>query len=208
MTDNSISFESMGSDTLRTNAPYEAVFDHVRNIVTGNGGTLKNDDMASGLIEGAWKYGLNTFGIRVKIQFRTVSDNTIELHVKGGFADALDTTGAGKKKANEILSLILGYPQDKSSPMPPRIGDDHDLNRGKSKNVSGILALLLGGIGAHKFYLGNWGLGIIYLASLLIVPYISMIISIIESIRYFTMKELDFNEKYNYKEVKPFEVIW
>lgn len=31
----------------------------------------------------------------------------------------------------------------------------------KSKVVAGLLGILLGGIGAHKFYLGRWGMGLI-----------------------------------------------
>lgn len=27
----------------------------------------------------------------------------------------------------------------------------------KNKNTAGILALFLGGVGMHKFYLGKWG---------------------------------------------------
>lgn len=33
----------------------------------------------------------------------------------------------------------------------------------KSKVAAGILAILLGGIGVHKFYLGKVGMGILYL---------------------------------------------
>lgn len=33
----------------------------------------------------------------------------------------------------------------------------------KSKIVAGVLAILLGGIGVHKFYLGKIGMGILYL---------------------------------------------
>ena len=33
----------------------------------------------------------------------------------------------------------------------------------KSKTTAGVLGLLLGGLGAHKFYLGNTGMGILYL---------------------------------------------
>ncbi len=33
----------------------------------------------------------------------------------------------------------------------------------KDKTTAGLLALLLGGVGAHHFYLGNGGLGVLYL---------------------------------------------
>ena len=207
MSINSINFEHLSPETLCTNSSYESVFNHVRNVVIANGGTLRKEDAAAGTIEGAWKYGINAFGLRVTIQFRTVADQQIELHVKGAFVDAFDTTGAGKKKAKEIISLIEGKPPS-AILMPPKLGENQTLNRGKTKTVAGIMALLLGGIGAHKFYLGNWGLGIVYLASVLFIPYISAIIGLIEAIRYFTLSELDFNDKYNYRDLKPFEVVW
>lgn len=208
MSDNNITFEQIGADTLRTSAPYQSVFDHVRSVVTTNGGTLKKDDMTSGTLEGAWRYGLNAFGLRVTIQFRTVAEGQVELHVKGGFADAFDTTGAGKKKAQEIVGLISGLKPSAAPAMPPRLGEDQVQNRGKTKTVAGILALLLGGLGAHKFYLGNWGLGIVFLASLFFVPYVSAVIGLIEAVRLFTLSDAAFNEKYNYKNVQPFEAIW
>lgn len=208
MSESKIVFESVNAETLRTSEPYQSVFDHVRNAVIANGGTLKKDDMASGTLEGAWRYGINVFGLRVTIQFRTVADNQIELHVKGGFSDAFDTTGAGKKKAQEIIDIIRGVAPPAATAMPPRLGEDQVLNRGKTKTVAGILALLLGGLGAHKFYLGNWGLGIVFLASVFVVPYVSAVIGLIEAIRFFTLSETAFNEKYNYRNIQPFEVIW
>ena len=33
----------------------------------------------------------------------------------------------------------------------------------KNKVTAGLFGILLGGFGAHKFYLGNVGLGIVYL---------------------------------------------
>lgn len=208
MSENVVNFTEVGPRTLQTSASYEEAFAYVRSVMESHGGKIKKDDIQSGLIEAAWRYGLNAFGLRVKAQFRTLSDDSIELNLNGGFADALDTTGAGEKKANEICALISGRGTDHTNLLPPRVGDDGNQHRGKSKNVSGILAILLGGLGAHKFYLGNWGLGILYFASLLIVPYLSMIIGVVEGIRYFTMAEYDFNKKYNYTDVKPFEVIW
>ena len=209
MSDDVIIFQEVNSDTLRTSENYESAFAHVRSVIVSNGGTIKKDDATSGVIEGAWRYGLNAFGIRVTVQFRTVDNENIEINVKGGFADAFDTTGVAKKKAQEIFKAIQGMDSATlTKKMPPRLGDSAIQSRGKKKSVAGLLALFLGGAGAHKFYLGNWGLGIIYLVSIIIVPYISAIIGVIEAIRFFTMDEANFNEKYNYNNVQPFEMIW
>lgn len=37
------------------------------------------------------------------------------------------------------------------------------MHSGKSRIAAGILAILLGGIGIHKFYMGKIGMGILYL---------------------------------------------
>lgn len=50
----------------------------------------------------------------------------------------------------------------------------------KSKAVFVILALFLGGLGIHRMYLGNWGLGILYL--LFCWTGIPMIIAVAEAI--------------------------
>jgi len=54
----------------------------------------------------------------------------------------------------------------------------------KSQTTAGLLALFLGGIGVHKFYLGQSGLGILYL--LFCWTFIPGIIALIEAIIYFT----------------------
>jgi len=139
MSETNIAFKSIDAHTLRTSAPYKLVFDYIRNVVVTNGGTLKKDDMTSGIIEGAWRYGINVFGLRVKLQFRTVTEESeqIELHIKGGFVDAIDTTGAGKRKAQEIIGLISGIAPSPESVMPPRLGDERVRNRGKSRTIAG-----------------------------------------------------------------------
>lgn len=65
----------------------------------------------------------------------------------------------------------------------------------KSKTTSGVLGILLGSFGAHKFYLGKTGKGVIYLlTSWTGVP---GIIGLIEGIKYLCMDENEFNSKYN-----------
>ncbi len=64
----------------------------------------------------------------------------------------------------------------------------------KDKIVAGILALVLGGLGIHKFYLGKIGQGILYL--LFFWTGIPGIIALVEGIIYLTMSDEDFAEKY------------
>ena len=65
----------------------------------------------------------------------------------------------------------------------------------RSKATAGILAILLGGLGIHKFYLGKAGMGILYL--LFCWTFIPAIVGFIEGILYLTMSEAVFNAKYN-----------
>ncbi|WP_306293532.1 TM2 domain-containing protein [Paenibacillus sp. 32352] len=67
----------------------------------------------------------------------------------------------------------------------------------KSKIVAGILAILLGGFGIHKFYLGRVGWGIVYL--LFCWTYIPTLISLVEGIIYFASSDESFNMKYGTK---------
>ncbi len=64
----------------------------------------------------------------------------------------------------------------------------------KDRVTAGVLALLLGGIGAHKFYLGQTGLGILYLCfSWTLVP---ALVGFIEGILYLTKTDEEFYQKY------------
>lgn len=64
----------------------------------------------------------------------------------------------------------------------------------RSKVTAGVLGILLGGLGAHKFYLGQVGLGILYL--LFFWTFIPAIIGLIEGIIYLTMSDEEFARKY------------
>ena len=64
----------------------------------------------------------------------------------------------------------------------------------KSKTVAIVLALFLGGIGIHKFYLGQARQGILYL--LLCWTFIPIALSVIDIIIYLTMSEKSFQTKY------------
>jgi TM2 domain-containing membrane protein YozV len=65
---------------------------------------------------------------------------------------------------------------------------------GKNKVAAGIFAILLGGLGIHKFYLGRIGWGIVYL--IFCWTFIPSIAGLIEGILYLTATDEDFERKY------------
>ena len=67
-------------------------------------------------------------------------------------------------------------------------------NREKSKVVAGLFAILLGGLGAHRFYLGQWW-GIFYL--LLFWTLIPGLIAFIEGIVFLCTSDDKWDQQYN-----------
>lgn len=63
----------------------------------------------------------------------------------------------------------------------------------KSKVAAGILAILFGGLGIHKFYLGKIGMGILYLV--FCWTYIPAIVGFIEGIVYLCSNDENFQLK-------------
>lgn len=64
----------------------------------------------------------------------------------------------------------------------------------KNRTTAAWLALFLGGIGGHQFYLGNTGTGFLYL--IFCWTWIPSIIALIECIRFFMMSDMEFASKY------------
>ena len=64
----------------------------------------------------------------------------------------------------------------------------------KNKIVAGLLAILLGGLGIHKFYLGQGGKGILYL--IFCWAYIPSLLGIIEGITILCSNDENFQIKY------------
>jgi TM2 domain-containing membrane protein YozV len=65
----------------------------------------------------------------------------------------------------------------------------------KSKLVAGLLALFLGGLGIHKFYLNQGGTGMLML--IFFWTFIPAFVSFFQAINYFTMSDKKFDEIYN-----------
>ncbi len=71
---------------------------------------------------------------------------------------------------------------------------NHQQTGNKSRIVAAILAFFLGGLGIHKFYLGQIGWGIIYL--IFCWTFIPSIVAFIEFIIYLCTSDEDFAKKY------------
>ena len=65
----------------------------------------------------------------------------------------------------------------------------------KSKTTAGILALIMGSVGVHRFYLGQIGLGFLYL--IFFWTLIPSIIALVDGILLLTMDDDAFDAKYN-----------
>ena len=87
----------------------------------------------------------------------------------------------------------------------PPSAADYCGTSGKSRVTAGVLALLLGGIGVHKFYTGAWGWGIVYL--LFCLTYIPALMALAEGIRYLVLTPEDFDRKAAQMQ-GPFAWLW
>lgn len=65
----------------------------------------------------------------------------------------------------------------------------------KDRKTAGLLAIFLGTIGVHKFYLGQNIYGILFLLMIILFP-LGLIISVIQGIIWLTQSDEKFNEKH------------
>lgn len=108
------------------------------------------------------------------------------------------------KYCGEVLSVsnpqTQGYTQEAVYQKVEQTATQNVVNNGinpywpiKSKVAAGLLAIFLGGIGIHKFYLGKIGLGILYL--LFCWTYIPAFVGFIEGIVILSSSDQNFQIK-------------
>ncbi|MDR3632273.1 MAG: GYF domain-containing protein [Isosphaeraceae bacterium] len=95
--------------------------------------------------------------------------------------------------------LFVSSPSLAAAPQPLAA---RSTGHGKNKVSAALFAFFLGGLGMHKFYLGAWGWGIIYL--LTFWTFIPAIIALIEFIMFLAISDRAFDEKYNSGNVTAF----
>ena len=104
--------------------------------------------------------------------------------------------------------------------------DNKNASNTKSRKTALLLAFLLGGLGAHKFYTGSWGFGLLYLllsfsttANFLLTSTSALyflvglsslpaILSVVEFVRYLILSNQEFADKAQALRGKPFGFIW
>ena len=71
---------------------------------------------------------------------------------------------------------------------------------GRSRGIAGLLAILVGAIGVHYFYIGKTNAGVIFLLATLItcgaLGVVTQIISIIQGILFFTSSQEEFEARW------------
>lgn len=102
------------------------------------------------------------------------------------------------KSENEKYCAECGAVIKKAAEICPKCGVRQTLlavaASGRSRIAAGLFAILLGGLGVHKFYLGQIGQGILYI--LFFWTFIPAVIALVEGIIYLTMSDAEFAVKY------------
>lgn len=90
------------------------------------------------------------------------------------------------------------------------LGQASSTQRGnKSKAAATLWGAFLGGFGAHKFYMGSWGWGLVYLLTCWL--YIPFIVALVEWVRYVLMSDDEFYGKVadlQNQNPGPFSFFW
>lgn len=77
--------------------------------------------------------------------------------------------------------------------------------RGKNKVVAGLLAILLGGLGIHHFYLGSTMAGVVTIVA---CCGFSGVLGLVEGILLLMMSDAEFDAKYNARTPEPMEFVF
>ena len=104
---------------------------------------------------------------------------------------AISKIGAAQKYCFECGAVIRA-----NAEICPKCGVRQPMINQSSKNkvVAGLLAIFLGGVGVHKFYLGKIGQGVLYL--LFCWTFIPAVIGFFEGIIYLASSDANFEAKY------------
>jgi len=100
-----------------------------------------------------------------------------------------------EKQEEYVYCLNCSHYFPNSNKFCPACGAENLLYvRHKDRITAGLLAAIFGLFGAHKFYLKQYGQGLIYLV--LFWTIIPGVVGLVEGIRFLTMSDAQFESKY------------
>ncbi len=89
---------------------------------------------------------------------------------------------------------MTNYPAPQDPGMPPQPGMSPP---GKDQKLTaGLLGILLGGFGAHRFYLGDTNGGLLRIGIMIVTCGLGGVIGLIEGIIYLTKSDAEFYQTY------------
>lgn len=135
-------------------------------------------------------------------QFNEIGNNTYKCKYCGGIFTHKQKEEAPQNPSNNISGQpnIIVNVNNSGTNENPTNNHYHNFSPyygGKNKTTAIVICFFLGGFGGHKFYLGQVGLGFLYL--IFCWTWIPSIIAFIEFIMMLCMSEREFDEKYNYR---------
>ena len=78
----------------------------------------------------------------------------------------------------------------------------------KNRTVAGWLGIFLGHLGVHKFYMGSWGWGLVYIVAIFATAgfgwFVTSIVGLCEGISYLMLSDQEFAAKYPNETINPF----
>lgn len=152
----------------------------LRGLISGN--QLMLDDLV-------WKDGMDDWlPIREVPELRSIAQKS---------NSSAGSNGRPITSTTHIYCFACGSPTDTRAEVCPKCGVRQRENSGSRKRervTAALLALFLGWIGIHHFYLGNVALGILYLV--FAVTFIPAIAAFVEFIIFLCMTDTQFDAKY------------
>lgn len=106
----------------------------------------------------------------------------------------VDNQNSGSIQGKMISCSACNKEIHSAASMCPNCGAQRRSSRYKNKNIAALFAFVLGGLGAHRFYLGQWW-GMFYL--LFFWTWIPGLIALVEFIYFLVCNSNKWDEKYN-----------
>ncbi len=95
----------------------EESLEKIKSLLIQENASFKKWDLETGEFDVRFSYGVNAFGMRIRLFISEYDEHSYTLTVQGDFVDAMDTFGSAKRKAQELTDMIshLLSPQESES---------------------------------------------------------------------------------------------